>query len=258
MLDHMRALIAYAVLAVLLSAANDPLNAQSAFEVASVRPSAHEVGPDYNNQITYSPGEFEGRNVTLRRLIAEAWQCQLKQVAGPAWLDRNEYDISARLPESSDVKQVPGMLRTLLVERFGLKAHEESRQMRAYVLSVANSGPKIQPVQQALAAQQANGIRFHGTMREFADYLAVQFSMPAPQNPDMPVRAGGPATPVLDKTGLRGLYDFNVDIRPELGTVPFTIWSRALPEQLGLKIESRQADVPVIVVDTSNKTPTEN
>jgi uncharacterized protein (TIGR03435 family) len=150
------------------------------------------------------------------------------------------------------------MLRTLLVERFRLKAHEESRHMQAYVLTVADSGPKIQPVEQAVAVQQANGIRFHGTMREFADYLAVQFSMPAPQTPDMPVRAGGPATPVLDKTGLQGMYDFNLNIRPELGTDPFTIWSRALPEQLGLKIESRHADVPVIVVDTSNKMPTEN
>ena len=254
----MRALIATAVLAVLFSATNDPINAQPTFEVASVRPSVHEVGPDYNNQITYPPGEFVGRNVTLRRLIAEAWQCQLKLVAGPAWLDRSEYDVSARLPDGSGAKQIPGMLRTLLVERFGLKAHEESRHMQAYILAVANSGPKIQPIQQAVTTNPAAGIRFHGTMREFADYLAVQFSMPAPQNPGTPVRAGGPATPVLDKTGLQGAYDFNLDVRPELGTDPFTIWRRALPEQLGLKIESTQADVPVVVVDEANKMPTEN
>jgi len=255
----MRALLLSAIFILAVTPLSQTQSAQSNFEVASVRPSAREVGPDYNNQITRSQGEFSARNVTLRRLIAEAWQCQLKQVIGPPWLDRNEYDIQARLPDGAGTGQEPAMLRGLLADRFGLKAHEEKRHMQAYELMVADSGPKIQPAKQGVPAKaRSTGFQFHGTMREFADLLAVQFSMPAPETPNTPVKAGDPATPVIDKTGLQGVYDFTADVQPELGTDVFTQWKRVLVEQLGLKIESRQAEVPVVVVDNANKVPTEN
>ncbi len=93
----------------------------SSFEAASIRPSQHEVGPDYNNQISYSPDGFNGINVTLRRLIAEAWHCQINQVTGPPWLDHNEYDIAARAPEGATGEQMQLMLRALVVDRFHLK-----------------------------------------------------------------------------------------------------------------------------------------
>jgi uncharacterized protein (TIGR03435 family) len=75
-------------------------------------------------------------------------------------------------------------------------------------------------------------------------------------SPKVPARAGGSPIPVLDKTGLQGIYEFSVDLRPELGTDAFTAWKRALEDQLGLKIESRKADVAVVVVDDAAKIPT--
>jgi uncharacterized protein (TIGR03435 family) len=93
------------------------ISAEAAFEVASVRPSAHEVGPDYNDQVTTSPAAYTARNVTLKYLIADAWHCQLNQVMGPPWLDHNEYDIEARLPEGANQDQVPLLLRRLLFDR---------------------------------------------------------------------------------------------------------------------------------------------
>lgn len=231
---------------------------QPAFEVASIRPSQHEVGPDYNNQITYSPDRFTGQNVTLKRLIAEAWHCQIKQVIGPPWLEHNEYDVEARVPDGTSHEQIALMLRSLLTERFQLKEHSETRQMRVYDLSVNSGGPKIQPVQPGAAAAAGGGIHFRGDMRQFADLLAIQFSMPAPASPNEPVRAGGSLIPVLDKTGLQGIYEIDVDMRPELGTDAFTGWKRALEEQFGLKIESRKGDVPVVVVDDAAKVPTAN
>lgn len=112
------------------------------FEVASVRPSQHEVGPDYSNQIAYSPAGFTGRNVTLKRLIAEAWRCQLDQVLGPPWLDHNEYDIAARAPEGTPNQQISLMLRSLLFNRFRLKEHSETRQMTLYALTIGRGGPE--------------------------------------------------------------------------------------------------------------------
>ena len=59
------------------------------FDVASVRPIRVTVGPDYNNQITFTRDGFTARNVTLRRLIAEAWKLQVNLVLGPSCIDHN-------------------------------------------------------------------------------------------------------------------------------------------------------------------------
>ena len=64
--------------------------------------------------------------------------------------------------------------------------------------------------------------------------------------------------PVLDKTGLAGIYDINVDMKLELGVDMFTIWQRVLQDQLGLKLESRKAKVDVLVVDSAERIPTAN
>lgn len=250
-------LTALASLLSVLALALPQLPAQS-FDVASVRPSEHEVGPDYNNQITYSPGEFSARNVTLRRLVAEAWHCQMNQVIGPPWIDHSEYDITARTPEGATKEQFPAMLRGLLADRFRLKQHDDTRQMRVYELAIGEAGPKIHAIDQGATAPAGSGFHFRGEMRQFADLLAVQFSIPAPDSPSAPVRAGGSQIPVLDKTGLQGVYEFSVDLRPEMGTDTFTGWKRALEDQLGLKIESRKEDVPVVVVDDAAKIPAPN
>lgn len=233
--------------------------AQPSFDVASVRPSQHEVGPDYNNQVAYSPDGFTGRNVTLKRLIAEAWHCQLDQVLGPPWLDHNEYEVAARAPEGASREQISLMLRNLLSERFLLKEHSDTRQMRVYELTIGQGGPKIHPIPAGgAAATQHSGFHFRGEMRQFADLLAVQFSIPAAESMSTPARAGGSQIPVLDKTGLEGIYEFNVDLGPEMGTDVFTTWKRILEDQLGLKIESQKGDVPVVVVDDAAKVPTGN
>lgn len=233
---------------------------QPAFEVASVRPSQHEVGPDYNNQIANSGDRFTGKNVTLKRLVAEAWHCQMSQVLGPAWIDRNEYDVEARISAGAHNDQLPRMLRTLLSERFHLKEHLGKRLGRVYELKVGKNGAKIQPVGSGTPdAATGSGFHFHGDMRQFADLLAIQFSIPAASDPSTPVRAGGTMIPVVDKTGLQGVYDFSVDQRPELGTDAFTGWKRVLEDQLGLDIvQNGKADFLVVFVDDADKVPTAN
>lgn len=258
MLNDMR-LLRFIVIGVLLAAVA-PAWSQSArpvFDVASVRPSARTVGPDYNNQISWTPEGFTGRNVTLRRLAADAWNLQLDQIIGPAWLDREEYDVEVRFDEGVTREQKALMLQSLLMDRFNLKQHSETRPMRVYELTVAKDGPKIKPAASGESHAGA-GFHFHGEMRQFADLLAVQFSIPAAADPGTPVRAGGPAIPVLDRTGLDGVYDFTVDMHPEPGTDAFTGWQRVLDEQLGLKIESRKADVAVRVIDDAKKMPSAN
>jgi uncharacterized protein (TIGR03435 family) len=240
------------------TAHTQPAATRPSFDVASVRPSQHTAGPDYNNQIAYTPAGFTARNTTLKRLIAEAWRLQLSQVIGPGWLDQNEYDIEARAPEGATREQMDLLLKGFLADRFGLKLHSESRPMGAYALVVAKGGPKIHPVDPGALIAPHPGSHFRGDMRQFADFLTVQFSIPASTDPSVPSIGLGPQVPVLNETGLQGTFDFSVDIKPELNTDGFTAWSRVLEDQLGLKIESRKGDVPVMVVDEAAKIPTEN
>ncbi len=239
-------------------AAGQASTAAPAFDVASVKPSQRIVGPDYNNQLTYSPTGIVARNVTLKRLVAEAYHLQQNQVTGPRWLDKNEYDIDAKTAGVATREQMALMLQSLVADRFKLTHHSEMREMRAYELLVGKSGPKIRPMSDGETATAQAGFHFHGDLRQFADLLAVQLTIPATVNPTEPARADASPIPVLDRTGLPGIYDFSVDIHPELGTDEFTLWQRVLESQLGLKIESRKENVPVLVVDEAARIPTEN
>ena len=255
----MRAPIALMLLVFLSSAAVGQTALQkTSFDVASVKASQRLVGPDYNNQLAFSQMGIRARNVTLRRLIAEAYRLQLNQVIGPSWLDQNEFDMEAQAGGAVAKEQLILMLRSLLADRFDLKQHRETRNMRAYELVTDKAGPKIQPTKAGEEARTGTGFHFRGDMRQLADLIAIQLNIPAPTDPTRPAMALGPPAPVLDKTGLSGIYDFDVNVRPELGADGFTVWQRLLQDQLGLKLENRRANVPVLVVDNVARIPTRN
>jgi len=198
----MRALRVITCLVVLRSAGVSQPADPVAFDVASVKASDRQLGPDYNNQLAFWPAGLTAKNVTLRRLAAEAWGVQVRQIIGPNWLDQNEYDIEARASHSAGRVELDLMLRTLLVQRFDLKQHREMREMRAYELIAGKAGPKIHPMKDGETTTNVVGLHFHGEMHQFADFLAVQLSIPATDDPSRPAIAGGPMVPVLDKTGL--------------------------------------------------------
>ena len=160
-----------------------------------------------------------GRNVTLKRLVAEAWHCQLNQVLGPSWLDQNEYDIAARAPEDASREQISLMLRKLLTDRFQLKRHDASSPDARVRVADRPRWPQNPSGSEPEALQRSQDLDFTSaaTCGSFADLLAIQFSIPAPSSPGVPVKAGGAATPVLDKTGLEGIYDFSVDLPSRTG-----------------------------------------
>ena len=228
------------------------------FEVVSAKASERVVGPDYNNQLVLSEAGMKATNATLRRLVAEAYRVQLNQIIGPNWIDQNEYDIEAKAGRVVDKRDLFLMLRTLLADRFGLKQHGETRNLRVFELVVDRGGPGIQPANGTEERRMEGGFHFRGDMRELADLIALQLNIPAPIDPSQPAIAAGPPTPVLDKTNLTGTYEFRVDLKPELGVDGLTIWQRLLPEQLGLRLNAGRGDVAVIVVDSASRVPTAN
>jgi uncharacterized protein (TIGR03435 family) len=191
-------------------------------------------------------------------LIAEAYNVQPLQVLGERWLQESEYNIEAQSESAVTKEELMLMLRSLLTERFGLRCHTETRNMRAYELTADKAGPKIQPVKAGDKPAPGSGFHFSGTMRQLADLIAIQLTIPTPTTATSPAMASNNPVPVLDKTELSGLYDFRVDTRPELDTDGFTSWKRVLEEQLGLKLNSRRVDVSVIVVDNALRIPTPN
>ena len=233
------------------------------FAVASVKPSRRLVGRDANNRsISISPAGLSARNVTLKRLITEAYNLQPHQVSGgPNWLDSNEYDLDAKADVPAPKQQLLLMLRTLLTERFRLAFHRDTKELRVYELVADRGGPKIHPVKDAddSAATSAAGLRsFRGDMRQFANLLSVQLTIPAIDDPTRPSIASGAPIPVIDKTALPGIYDIALDVKPETAGDMFTFLQRVLPEQLGLKLESRKAQVEILIVDHAEKTPVAN
>ena len=229
-----------------------------AFDVASVRPSERMLGPDANNRFAITPAGLTGKNVTLRRLVAEAYHLHLRQVLGPSWLDEREYDVEAKAGRPVTRDDLALMLRTLLADRFRLQQHRETRELRVYELVNDGGGIKIHPIENGAEPSSAPGMHFRGEMRQFADLLAVQLTIVMSDDPGRPGRAAGAPVPVFDKTGLPGIYDFSVDIRPEPGTDMFALWQRALRDQLGLRLNGRRSKVDVLVIDSADQLPTAN
>lgn len=230
---------------------------QPSFEVASVKPSQSVAGHDGN--ITTDPGKFTARNTTLKRLIFEAYRIPYSQITrGPSWLDSDEYDVDAKAESPATADQLDLMLRKLLADRFKLAIRRETRDGRVYVLVAGRDGPKLS----GSGAKEGQGSlvwRFHGDLSEFAARLALQLTIPM-DNPDpsSPSRATGTPVPVINKTGIEGIHDISVALKPEPGADTFTVWQRALQEQLGLRLESQKAPVEILVIEHAEKIPAEN
>jgi uncharacterized protein (TIGR03435 family) len=232
------------------------------FDVASVKPSQRAVGKDAGSQVSFGHAGISGKNVTLKQLIVEAYHLLPYQVAGgPGWLDINEYDVEAKADGPATREQLALMLRALLADRFRLSLHSETKELGVYELVVDKPGAKIHPIEDGegpALMSGAGGFVFRGDMQQFANLLSVQLTIPAIDDPGKPSIASGPPVPVLDKTGLAGIYEIGVDIKPEPGGDTFTLWQRVLQDRLGLKLESRKEKVEVLVVDRAERAPGAN
>jgi uncharacterized protein (TIGR03435 family) len=83
----------------------------------------------------------------VRVLITNAYQLRRFQVlGGPSWIDSDGYDIEANANTGGGITkgQTWEMLKSLLQDRFKLKIHFETRELPAFVLEAAKSGPKLQ------------------------------------------------------------------------------------------------------------------
>jgi uncharacterized protein (TIGR03435 family) len=225
-----------------------------AFEVASVKRAAPGGPPgDIPQNMDRSPGSFAMRNVPLRYALEWAYDLQDYQISGPDWIKVEErYDIIAKAEGPATNEQMKPMLQTLLVERFQMQVHREKKELPVFVL-VPGKGPAKVKV-----AATGSEPRVAGSATS-----ASFFGQPISRFTFMLTRRMG--APVLDMTGLTGLYDFTVDTsglgfngnspaNPSAGPSIFT----AVEEDLGLKLEARKAPIDTLVIDHVERVPTEN
>ena len=119
------------------------------FEAASIKPAPPfslekmQSGQLHVASIRGSQANFQF--VSLSDVLVYAFRVKPYQISGPSWIRDGRWDIVAKLPEGASQDRVPEMVQSLLVERFKLAAHHESRQNPAYELVVDKGGPKLKP-----------------------------------------------------------------------------------------------------------------
>ncbi|HYW43222.1 MAG TPA: TIGR03435 family protein [Bryobacteraceae bacterium] len=255
------------VLAAGLAFGQAPTAAAPAFEVASVKPnSLSRTGGEGSRRenIEATPGSLIMRNVRMSSCVRWAYDVQDYQVTGPGWLNDERYDIAAKAAGGAPEDQLRLMLQGLLAERFKMEVHKESKVLSVYAVVVAKGGPKLHPSEgdepsSMKRAGMMGGVLKNATLAQACELLSGPFNELL-------------HTPVIDMTGLKGKYDFTVDLAPYItddmmkrqpGVAPVIpdivgIAQAALQEQLGLKLEARKAPVDIVVVDRAEKVPTEN
>jgi uncharacterized protein (TIGR03435 family) len=262
-----RAVIALGVFALLSSAgsAQSPANAPK-FDVADISLRFH-TGTTNQPFVTggvLRGGRYDLRNATMVDLIAAAYDITDHDliVGGPAWLDRNRFDIAAKAPQGTSPDNVKLMLQTLLIDRFKLVSHKDSRPMSGYTLTLGKDKHKLKEASGPGSGCQGNpppnppppipintGSCKGVTMEQFAQLLRQ-------------IGGGYINTPVQDQTGLKGYWDFDVKFTPfpamqRAGSDGISIFAM-VEQQLGLKLEQGRVPTPVFVVDTVNAEPTPN
>jgi uncharacterized protein (TIGR03435 family) len=152
------------------------------------------------------------------------------------------------------------MLRKLLADRFQLTFHREQKEFSVYALTAAKSGVKLKESTSTLDSFPAGPpplifvvsprtIQLPGRYATI-DELASVFQRAMLDRP------------VIDKTGLTGRYDFDLEFTPDETEFGGAFAGRdsndksdkpallaALQEQLGLKLESTKGPVDILAID---------
>ncbi len=235
-----------------------------AFEVATIRP----VDPTPSDGRYYkmeTTNHFVAKSYTLKLLIAAAYDLNPKAITGgPSWVDADKFDINAVTPGNvrPTRDQQMAMLRALLTERFGLTFHRQQKQFAIYLLTVSKDGPKLK--NSTASANDPSSV--------ISTVYPGRVVMPA-RNASMQdftsvLQRAVLDRPVVNRTGLTGRYDFDLDWSPsgrEFGgdipaageDAPSPPLFTAVQEQLGLKLEATHGMADAFVIDEVER-PTAN
>ena len=227
--------------------------AHAEFDVATVKLFKPGSRPE-NRKITATHGSLMMEQQTLRECIQWAYNLTAaSQITGPEWLDTEEFDIAAKADESTTPEQLRAMVQALLADRFKLSIRHTTEQRPLYALMVGKGGLKVHEAKEEVKGfhidQDGSFMIYHlvTKMARLAQILPIFLDHP-----------------VLDKTGLTGIYDMTlkVEMEPGAGLPPpgqvfngfgMTPGVFGAVEALGLKLVSEKGPVDVLVVDHAER-----
>ena len=270
-------------IAIIMAVAGGLCQAQTRFEVASVKPSPT---PPTHMAFTLNDSTMDLGAIPLKFLIQTAYRMEPYEVTSPDWTATTRFDIMAKLPAGANKTQIPEMLQTLLLERFGLTVHRETREQQVYALVAGKNG---------LALKEGAADNSHPDMAKFLEGRRLLSKINTEdgfwtmtqvdehrffdaQRMTMPKLARTLEDyvddPVVDMTGLTGAYRVSLEVptvrqmRAAQKSGPATdgvapdpdggVSIFASVQKLGLALEHRKAPVEYLIVDHAGKVPTEN
>lgn len=243
---------------------------QPLVEVASVR----RHPPDENVQwmIAPQPGGRLLLRLTPERLVSVAFRIQMDQVFNaPGWAKSDIYDILVKVRDgvTVNIDTVGPIAREVAIERFQLKAHDETRELSVYLLGrskTATLGPHLKqaeidctlrgsaPTPRPPTEPPPAGLSRCGLTQRSGVINMGGFPIDALVR----VLSSTVGRVVVNRTGLEGNWDLDLEYAPDLssgGAVGQSATTdrpsifAALQEQLGLKLEAGRAPVSVVAID---------
>lgn len=243
------------------------------FEAASIKPSAPMNAGMIRMGVEFLPGgRVSMGGVTVKVLIQQAYGVRDFQiVGGPSWIGSDRYDITAKPEGATDQDHVKLMMQALLKDRFKLQFHRETKELPTYALAVAKGGAKFLATKHAPmeddGADKPKGTRMRMMGRGKIDIQSAPVVALANYLGQVLGRS------VIDKTELKGNYDFTLEFTPEPGgpgmikeggggntpvedSQAVSVFT-ALQDQLGLKLEASKGPVDILMIEGVEK-PSEN
>jgi uncharacterized protein (TIGR03435 family) len=212
------------------------------FDAASIKPSQSLAD---GGSIRPLPQGLDVTNFPVRGLIAAAYKMRTDQVVGgPAWIDRDRFDIKATAGRPVTPTDVAQMEQALLADRFSLSVRRETRELPVWALVMARGDRRLGPSLRVCQGDctPRGPLTFGQTISWTAHGITIA---------DMALTlASFVRGPVVDRTGLSGPFDFDMKWTDKTGdTGDAVTLVTALQEQLGLKLESSRGPVDVLVIE---------
>ncbi len=265
------------------------------FDVAAIRPCENnDPLPGMRSGAIYAtPNRLHVRCLSLSYLVQTAYVTfgnygYAEVSGGPAWIHSDQFNIEAETTGNPSARTLQGpMLQTLLEDRFKLKIRREIREVSVYDLNVSKGGFKLQAMKEGscvvldilnvesnaradmkatladisrscdrggiLARENPRKAEFHGMT---LDTVATFLSRPG----------SGLGRPVINKTGIKGMFDFEFEFSPEEVASPAgdepteptgaaSIFT-AIEKAAGLRLDRAKGPGTFFVIEAAEK-PTE-
>jgi bla regulator protein BlaR1 len=266
-----------------------PTSPMPRFDVVSVRPTNPNQDLGHGS---VSPDSYRAERTTIKQVIDYAFGLGYnKELANaPAWVTEDHFNIQGKVDEEQVARlhklsrddrdeQMRLMMQSMLSERFHLAYHFETRELPVYLLQIAKGGlkctrdttskpaiadpsrprfrwsaapapPPPPPNWHPLSSSEQKSLlqSLHLRTKGWPFWLTVTM---LGHQPELEGR------PVIDKTGLEGAYDCEMNWSQAESDGTGQFFFTAVRDQLGLTLHPSKGPVEVLVIDSISQ-PSEN